>query len=59
MIAAVDVAWADRVRKRLWEQDHILIRPLGRSVYLMLPLIVDEALIRATVQSLRNAIAAG
>ena len=59
MIAAVDVAWADKVRKRLWEQDHILIRPLGRSVYLMLPLIVDEAIIRSTVGSLRNAIAAG
>ncbi len=55
MIAALEVDDPHAVRRRMWA-DRILVRPLGKVVYLMLPLIVDEAVVSDTVGQLAKAI---
>lgn len=58
MIGAFEAQTAMLIRDRLLVQDRILIRPLGKTIYLMLPLNVTPALIRSTVRALRKAIIA-
>ena len=63
MIGAVELAPDDprtpprpqRIRARLLDQG-ILIRPLGHVVYLMLPLVTPEAVVRETVRELGQAL---
>ncbi|MHB8951360.1 MAG: adenosylmethionine--8-amino-7-oxononanoate transaminase [Pirellulaceae bacterium] len=58
MIAAAQLSNSDIVqRARKWLLDQgILVRPLGNVIYLMLPLITSEQVIRATVDQLVRAI---
>ncbi|MEI6971535.1 MAG: adenosylmethionine--8-amino-7-oxononanoate transaminase [bacterium] len=58
MIGAFETPAAGRIRDRLLARNHILIRPLGNTVYLMLPLNVTHDLVRSTVSALRAAILA-
>lgn len=58
MIGAFETPNAGQIRDRLLARNRILIRPLGNTVYLMLPLIVTATLIRSTVRALREAIVA-
>jgi len=58
MIGAFEAQNARQIRDRLLVHDRILIRPLGNTVYLMLPLTVTPDLIRTTVKALRKAIMA-
>jgi adenosylmethionine-8-amino-7-oxononanoate aminotransferase len=60
MLAAMeleDTASCQRVRKALLREG-ILLRPLGNVVYLMLPLITPEPILRETVAALYRVIAA-
>ena len=58
MIGAFDTPDAGRIRDTLLARNRILLRPLGNTVYLMLPLTVTTGLIRSTVRALREAIPA-
>lgn len=58
MIGAFEALHAGKIRDRLLDRDRILVRPLGKTIYLMLPLNVTAGLIRSTVQALRDAIIA-
>jgi adenosylmethionine-8-amino-7-oxononanoate aminotransferase len=52
MIGALETEDPQATRERMLERHKILIRPLGNTVYLMLPLNADEALVTETVASL-------
>jgi len=56
MIGAVDVADPAAVKAMLFRKYGIMVRPLGNTVYFMLPLNVSASLIRSTVRALRDAI---
>ncbi len=58
MIGAFDTPDAEAVCRYAFEHHRMLMRPLGNVVYLMLPLIVDEELIRECVGVLREAVLA-
>ncbi len=58
MIGAFDTPDAEAVCRYAFEHHRMLMRPLGNVVYLMLPLIVDEELIRECVGMLREAVLA-
>jgi len=55
MIGAFETTAARQIRDRLLDQHRILLRPLGNTVYLMLPLTVNASLIRSTVNTIREA----
>ena len=54
MIGAFETECAPELAARLRKKHGILLRPLGNTVYLMLPLVVDEALIVHTVGTIRQ-----
>jgi adenosylmethionine-8-amino-7-oxononanoate aminotransferase len=56
MIGALEVKHAGSIRDHLFNHDRILIRPLGDTIYLMLPLTVSTGLIHSTMRALRKAI---
>jgi adenosylmethionine-8-amino-7-oxononanoate aminotransferase len=51
MIGAFEVRDAAKIRDRLSSRHRVLTRPLGNVLYLMLPLNVEESLVRDTVRA--------
>lgn len=58
MIAALDVPNPRAVRQRLLLDYGIMVRPLGKTVYLMLPLNTQPSVIRSTVRALGRCLCA-
>lgn len=54
-VELADSAHTQRVRIRMLEQ-HILVRPLGRVIYLLLPLVAPEDIVSTTAQCFAEAI---
>jgi adenosylmethionine-8-amino-7-oxononanoate aminotransferase len=54
-VELAEAAHAQRARIRMLEQ-HILVRPLGSVIYLLLPLVTPPDTVRATAQCLAQAI---
>ncbi len=56
MIGAMNVENVDLISRKLVTEHRILVRPLGNVLYLMLPLVATERLIRETVASIYAAV---